>query len=507
VMVAEDESDEQSLASKNDICQNDCEAPMNSPQNHLSSSPLDEDEIEDDDSLHSSDSDRHHSMGGKQLPPGIFADRGPPLTLFEIGKRLKEGTFKKVMVLSGAGVSVSAGIPDFRTPGTGLYDNLQKYNLPEPQAVFDIQYYRYNPNPFLSLAREIWPGRHCPTATHCFLKLLQNKGILLRNYTQNIDGLETIAGVDSSKVVECHGHFRSASCVECGTPFSGKECRIHMMDATKTLPPLCANCGGYVKPDIVFFGEGLPTHFRRLLQSDLAPMYHADINEDNSEGPPDLLIVMGTSLMVAPVSLIPRMVACPRVLFNRELVGNFMSASEGYTRKNKRRRSYDDEDGFFEDESDEDDSDDPPQMEAGGGWSNQGHYDVYEPGNCDDSVKKLCEVAGWEAELDEIMASVKSKVENIRADDGKSPIDCDNLAGVEPLSMEQECSVECSVSPDKISLETCDSRNRLPLKDSPTVKQEPSLKTDKTPSVTCATMPLLSPAIKTASPALDKVNG
>jgi len=50
--------------------------------------------------------------------------------------------FKNVVILSGAGVSVSAGIPDFRTPGTGLYDNLQKYNLPEPEDVFDLDFYR-----------------------------------------------------------------------------------------------------------------------------------------------------------------------------------------------------------------------------------------------------------------------------------------------------------------------------------------------------------------------------
>ena len=77
------------------------------------------------------------------------------------------------------------GIPDFRTPGTGLYDNLQKYNLPRPQAVFDVAYYRDNPQAFCTLAKELWPGlSHSPTLTHSFLKLLSDKGLLLRNYTQ-----------------------------------------------------------------------------------------------------------------------------------------------------------------------------------------------------------------------------------------------------------------------------------------------------------------------------------
>ena len=81
--------------------------------------------------------------------------------------------------------SCNAGIPDFRTPGTGLYDNLQKYNLPVPEAVFDLGFYQNNPSPFVQLASELWPGlKHSPTVTHSFIALLEKKGMLLRNYTQ-----------------------------------------------------------------------------------------------------------------------------------------------------------------------------------------------------------------------------------------------------------------------------------------------------------------------------------
>lgn len=79
----------------------------------------------------------------------------------------------------------ATGIPDFRTPGTGLYDNLQKYQLPFPEAIFDLGFYRKKPSAFCTLAQELWPGqKHSPTLTHSFIKLLSKKGLLLRLYSQ-----------------------------------------------------------------------------------------------------------------------------------------------------------------------------------------------------------------------------------------------------------------------------------------------------------------------------------
>ncbi|CAK0894708.1 unnamed protein product [Prorocentrum cordatum] len=102
-----------------------------------------------------------------------------------------------VVVVCGAGISVSAGIPDFRSKGTGLYDNLQKYNLPSPQAVFTLDFFQQDPLPFFHLAREIYPGKYAPTSAHAFLRLLQEKRVLRRCYTQNIDTLERMAGVEA----------------------------------------------------------------------------------------------------------------------------------------------------------------------------------------------------------------------------------------------------------------------------------------------------------------------
>merc|ERR1711957_577473 len=186
--------------------------------------------------------------------------------------------------------------------------------------------------------------KHSPTLSHCFVALLESKNLLVRNYTQNIDGLEALAGVSDDKLVECHGHFRNASCTSCGIPYDGKECKRKIVE--ERTAPICAKCGGLVKPDIVFFGESLPVRFGKLLHGDIAYT--------------DLLIVMGTSLKVAPVSLIPEMVStrCPRVLINRELVGDFV----------------------------------PPGVDGNS-------RDVFEEGDCDDTVLKLCKLLGWEEEL------------------------------------------------------------------------------------------------------------
>lgn len=179
----------------------------------------------------------------------------------------------------GAGVSCNAGIPDFRSPGTGLYDNLQKYNLPYPEAVFDLRFYADNPDPFVHLASELWPGlKHSPTITHTFIALLERRGLLLRVYTQNIDMLDVLAGVSEEKMIECHGHFRTSSCIRCSRPFDGDECKRIIVNEKRA--PTCLHCKGYVKPDIVFFGESLP------------PKFHSLVKQDTKRA--DLLLVMGT---------------------------------------------------------------------------------------------------------------------------------------------------------------------------------------------------------------------
>lgn len=124
---------------------------------------------------------------------------------------------QNVIIMAGAGISCSAGIPDFRTKGTGLYSKLEKYGLPHPEAIFELDFFRNNPEPFYTLARELFPsGKYMPTPAHYFIKLLHEKGILLRCFTQNIDSLESLAGLPTHKLVAAHGNFDSATCIDTG---------------------------------------------------------------------------------------------------------------------------------------------------------------------------------------------------------------------------------------------------------------------------------------------------
>jgi NAD-dependent SIR2 family protein deacetylase len=92
---------------------------------------------------------------------------------------LKNGEFKRIVVLSGAGISVSAGIPDFRSPKSGLYSNLEKYKLPRPEDIFCIRYFNDHPEAFYQLAKEFLDtDKFSPTPTHDFIALLDSKDVL-----------------------------------------------------------------------------------------------------------------------------------------------------------------------------------------------------------------------------------------------------------------------------------------------------------------------------------------
>merc|ERR1719201_2946383 len=151
-------------------------------------------------------------------PGAAAADDAPPVLsspdLAGFAAYVKAKDCRRIVVMAGAGVSTAAGIPDFRSPGTGLYDNLQKYNLPTAESIFTLSYFRKRPEPFYHLCKELWPGQYAPTMTHALFGLLHRKGILRRVYTQNIDSLECSGGLlPKSALVAAHGNFDSASCI------------------------------------------------------------------------------------------------------------------------------------------------------------------------------------------------------------------------------------------------------------------------------------------------------
>ncbi|KAL4491311.1 hypothetical protein ABPG72_021697 [Tetrahymena utriculariae] len=216
--------------------------------------------------------------------------------------------FKKVVFLTGAGISVSAGIPDFRTPGSGLYSQLQKYNLPYPEAIFEINYFKKHPEAFYTLSKQFLTcGSHF-TASHFFIAETNRRNRLLMNFSQNIDGLELEAGLPESKLVQAHGHFRTAKCVICK-----KDADINQFYEAARNDKICycsnEKCKkGIVKPDIVFFGESLPQTFFKQIDSLKSA---------------DLVFVMGTSLKVFPFAALVDLISedVPIVLINRENPG------------------------------------------------------------------------------------------------------------------------------------------------------------------------------------------
>lgn len=236
-------------------------------------------------------------------------------SLEDVARLILKGRSKNIVVMAGAGISTPSGIPDFRTPGSGLYDNLQQYKIPYPEAIFDIMYFYNNPKPFFALAKELYPGNFRPNYVHYFVRMLYEKGYLLRMYTQNIDGLERLAGIPPDKLVEAHGTFSKASCIRCHQSHEGEEIKTMIM--TDRIPRCKRQgCSGVVKPDIVFFGEDLPKRFFYYLK-DLPQC--------------DMVIIMGTSLEVYPFAGIVNSARgyIPRVLINREAVGPFARPSSG----------------------------------------------------------------------------------------------------------------------------------------------------------------------------------
>lgn len=215
---------------------------------------------------------------------------------------------QRILILTGAGISASCGLPTFRD-GSGWREEVAaEFGLASADDVADISTFRRDPRPFFRAHKKILPGTCKPSPTHRFIRALEDHGKLLRLYTQNVDTLEVAAGI--TRVTFCHGSFSSATCISCG--HQGTDVAEVNATIAQDGIPHCHLCGAVVKPDVTLFGEPMPTGVREGLEKDTASA--------------DLLLVLGTSLNVAPCCLVPSLVGAagdaPRILINKEPAGS-----------------------------------------------------------------------------------------------------------------------------------------------------------------------------------------
>jgi NAD-dependent deacetylase len=188
-----------------------------------------------------------------------------------------------VVALTGAGISVPSGIPDFRSPGTGLWENV------DPMEVAHISVWRRTPERFWGFYGQRFAtleGKR-PNGAHRALAALEAEGRLDAVITQNIDGLHAAAG--SREVIEVHGSIATASCLACGERVPLAETRRRLEEAIDGVPR--CDCERPLKPDVVLFGELL----------DEAAMERASALAAGA----DLLLCIGSSLEVYPVAGLP----------------------------------------------------------------------------------------------------------------------------------------------------------------------------------------------------------
>jgi NAD-dependent deacetylase len=190
---------------------------------------------------------------------------------------------RSVVALTGAGISVPSGIPDFRSPGTGLWENV------DPMEVAHIDVFRRDPERFWHFYGERFEAleQKRPNAAHEALAALERAGMLEAVITQNIDRLHAQAG--TQELVEVHGTIAHSSCVRCGARFDVADVRARQAAGAGRVPR--CDCGAPLKPDVVLFGEFLPA--QALARA-----------ERLAEGA-DLMICIGSSLEVYPVAQLP----------------------------------------------------------------------------------------------------------------------------------------------------------------------------------------------------------
>ena len=222
--------------------------------------------------------------------------------------------------LTGAGISTESGIPDYRSPGTGLWEKMD-------QSVVSLEGFKRNPSKYYEYAIDLHPIRQAarPNPAHMLLAALEREGRLRGIITQNVDGLHQDAG--SGEVHELHGSLRQVVCLQCSS--------LHSMDETMERvvsgenPPLCPGCGGVLKPNAVFFGEMLPTvPWQKSLElarkADLFIAIGSSLQVSPANTLPDIALQAGARLVI--LNLMPTPFDTDAALVIREKIGEFSAA-------------------------------------------------------------------------------------------------------------------------------------------------------------------------------------
>ncbi len=202
---------------------------------------------------------------------------------------------ERFFVLTGAGISTASGVPDFRSPGTGLWEKV------DPIATSSVEVLYSNPRLFYESAfsRFAKISSAEPNSGHFMLSRLEELGYLQGLITQNIDGLHVRAG--SKNVWEVHGHLRSGYCLGCKMKYPFEE--LVQQVELKRIPPVCHNCHSMLRPEVVLFGDPMPPIFFELSQK---------IQSDC-----DFMLVVGSSLVVYPVADLPRLAGKMAIINNQ----------------------------------------------------------------------------------------------------------------------------------------------------------------------------------------------
>jgi NAD-dependent deacetylase len=193
------------------------------------------------------------------------------------------GEANSVVALTGAGISVPSGIPDFRSPGTGLWSNVN------PMEVAHIDAFRRDPVRFWSFYGQRFQtleDKH-PNRAHSALVELERAGLLDAVITQNIDRLHERAG--SKSLIEVHGTISHSSCLVCRSRYELGDVRRRLTGSGDGVPR--CDCGAALKPDVVLFGEYLPVE--------------AIARAEALAAGADLMLCIGSSLEVYPVAQLP----------------------------------------------------------------------------------------------------------------------------------------------------------------------------------------------------------